>query len=185
MAILKTFAGSTLLLAAALTIAGPALGESSEAADSPVKVTWTNPQDFSDAKQSPGSSIHRPTPEEWLTDLAKHLRYRADRALPPGDRLEVTFTDVQRAGIYEPWRGPRWDDVRVIKDIYPPRIDLTFRLTDANGALVKEGKRELRDPAFLQRGIANRTDPLRFEKRMLDDWLRSEFPAAARDRDSD
>lgn len=180
MATLKTRAARTLLLAAALAIAGPAVGKSSDDADSRVQVTWTNPQDFSDAKQSPGSSIHRPTPEEWLTELAKHLRYRADRALPPGDRLEVTFTDVQRAGTYEPWRGPRWDDVRVIKDIYPPRIDLTFKLTDASGAVVKEGKRELRDPAFLQRGIANQTDPLRFEKRMLDDWLRSEFPADAR-----
>ncbi|HVT33260.1 MAG TPA: DUF3016 domain-containing protein, partial [Rhodanobacteraceae bacterium] len=85
----ETFAGRTLLLAATLAIAGPAVGKSSDDADSRVQVTWTNPQDFSDAKQSPGSSIHRPTPEEWLTDLAKHLRYRADRALPPGDRLQV------------------------------------------------------------------------------------------------
>jgi hypothetical protein len=28
----------------------------------------------------------------------------------------------------------------------------------------------------MQRGALNSTDPLRFEKRMLDDWLRSEFP---------
>ena len=42
----------------------------------------------------------------------------------------------------------------------------------------KEGERELRDPAFMQRGILNETDPLRFEKRMLDDWLRNEFPDA-------
>jgi len=66
----------------------------------------------------------------------------------------------------------------VIKNIYPPRIDLTFTQTDANGAVVKEGERQLRDPAFMQRGILNSTDPLRFEKRMLDDWLRKEFPGA-------
>ena len=146
-----------------------------QASDSRVQVDWTKPGDFSEAKQYPGTGLGRESPDEWLTDLANHLRYRAERVLPQGDDLHVTFTNVQRAGTYEPWRGPQWDDVRIIKDIYPPRIDLTFTLTDANGGVVKEGKRELRDPAFLQRGILNESDPLRFEKRLLDDWLRNEF----------
>jgi hypothetical protein len=168
-----------LLLAGAFAVAGIAYAtEASKNADSRVQVSWTKPEDFSEAKQYPGTGLGRQSPDEWLDDLADHLRYRAERVLPQGDRLHVTFTNVQRAGTYEPWRGPQWDDVRIIKDIYPPRIDLTFTLTDAGGAVVKEGKRELRDPAFMQRGILNETDPLRFEKRMLDDWLRSEFPAA-------
>ena len=146
-----------------------------QASDSRVQVDWTKPGDFSEAKQYPGTGLGRESPDEWLTDLANHLRYRAERVLPQGDDLHVTFTNVQRAGTYEPWRGPQWDDVRIIKDIYPPRIDLTFTLTNATGGVVTEGKRELRDPAFLQRGILNETDPLRFEKRMLDDWLRIEF----------
>lgn len=166
----------SLLLAATLAVAGVAFAASK--ADSRVQVDWTNPGDFSEARESYGTGLGRESPDEWLGDLAKHLRYRAERVLPSGDTLKVTFTDVHRAGEYEPWRGPRWDDVRIIKDIYPPRIDLTFTLTDAGGAVVKEGKRELRDPAFLQRGALNEHDPLRFEKRMLDDWLRREFPDA-------
>jgi len=167
----------TLLAAAALAFASVA-NAAPQPIDSRVQVDWTKPDDFSEAKQYPGTGLGRQSPDEWLNDLAKHMRYRAERVLPQGDELHVTFTNVQRAGTYEPWRGPRWDDVRIIKDIYPPRIDLTFTLTDASGAVIKEGKRELRDPAFLQRGILNETDPLRFEKRMLDDWLRSEFPVA-------
>ena len=163
-----------LVVAIALAFASVA-SAAPQASDSRVQVDWTKPGDFSEAKQYPGSGLGRESPDEWLTDLANHLRYRAERVLPQGDDLHVTFTNVQRAGTYEPWRGPQWDDVRIIKDIYPPRIDLTFTLTDANGGVVKEGKRELRDPAFLQRGILNESDPLRFEKRMLDDWLRSEF----------
>ena len=168
----------TLLAAAALAFASAA-SAAPQTADSRVQVDGTKPDDFSEAKQYPGTGLGRQSPDEWLNDLAKHVRYRAERVLPQGDDLHVTFTNVQRAGTYEPWRGPQWNDVRIIKDIYPPRIDLTFTLTDASGAVVKEGKRELRDPAFLQRGILNETDPLRFEKRMLDDWLRSEFPNAS------
>ena len=181
MATLTTLTARTLLLAGALAATSIAFAAPRQnVADSRVQVTWTDPADFTEAKQYPGSGLGRISPDEWLADLAKHVRYRADRALPSGDRLQVTFTNVQRAGTYEPWRGPRWDDVRIVKDIYPPRIDLTFTLTDASGAVVKEGTRELRDPAFLQRGILNENDPLRFEKRMLDDWLRKEFPANAR-----
>ena len=174
---LKSLTARTLVLASAFATASLAIAADVPSAnDSRIQVTWTKPDDFSEAKQYPGTGLGRESPDEWLNDLAKHLRYRAERRLPQGDHLQVTFTNVQRAGTYEPWRGPRFDDVRIIKDIYPPRIDLTFTLTDASGAVVKEGKRELRDPAFMQRGILNTTDPLRFEKRLLDDWLRSDFP---------
>jgi hypothetical protein len=162
---------------AIVTTAGAA--DPQPGADARVQIDWTKPDTFSEEKTYAGTGLGRQDPDEWLADLAKHLRYRAERVLPGDDHLAVTFTNVQLAGTYEPWRGPRWDDVRIIKNQYPPRIDLRFTLTDAHGAVVKEGERRLRDPAFMQRGILNETDPLRFEKRMLDDWLRSEFPNAA------
>ena len=169
---------ASLLLAA--TIAGNAAAAPRAPDDSRVDVSWTNPDDFSDSKTTPGSDIGRPTPDEWLGELSKHLKSRAGRALAPGQTLDVVFTNVQRAGIYEPWRGPQWDDVRIVKDMFPPRIDLTFTLHNADGSVAEEGKRQLRDPAFLQRGILNETDPLRFEKRLLDDWIRKDFSAAGR-----
>jgi len=104
----------------------------------------------------------------------------AERVLPPGDRLDVTITDIKLAGAYEPWRGSRYDDVRIVKDIYPPRIDLKFVLSGADGRVIAEGERKLRDPGFLTRTIANTSDPLRYEKRLLDEWLRNELTADAR-----
>src|SRR5690242_2917764 len=184
MNIRNTFSHPTLLLAIGLAwIPAAAVAAPQNADGSRVEVNWSNPADFSEAKESYGTGLGRQPPDEWLGELAKHLRYRAERVLPQQEHLDVTFTNIQRAGTYEPWRGPRFQDVRVIKDIYPPRIDLNFTLTDASGAVVKQGTRELRDPSFLQRGRLNENDPLRFEKRMLDDWLRSEFPDAGDARD--
>jgi Protein of unknown function (DUF3016) len=158
--------------------AGPAWS-ATKPATATVDVNWTDPSQFSDTKTSPAGA-GRLKPEEWLGDLAKHLKYRAARVLPAGDHLEVTFTDVQRAGRYEPGSGPRWDDVRIIKTIYPPSIDLRFTLKDADGKIVSEGTRKLRDQSFMQRSVANTTDPLRYEKRMLDDWVRKEFSKSGR-----
>lgn len=171
---MKTAPRIAAFLAGVLVAAGAIAAD--KAAAPTVEVTWTNPADMSDAKTTPaGTGIGRPTPKEWLGELAKQLKWRAASVLAPGQTLDVKFTDVQRAGIYEPWRGPQWDDIRVIKAQYPPRIDLTFTLRDADGRIVREGERKLRDPAFLQRSAPNHTDALRYEKRLLDDWVRKEF----------
>lgn len=175
---------STLLVLACGLLGGcaatPATTKEAAARESArVQVDWTDPRNFADVRENPAGSQAARNPEEWVQALARWLQSRADSYVPPGDRLEVTFTDIRRAGTYEPWRGPQWMDVRIIKDIYPPRIDLRFRLTDARGATVAEGERTLRDTAFLQRNVLDTTDPLRFEKRLLDDWLRKEFAAKA------
>lgn len=178
----RPISGSILGLALlALTLlAGCATAAKDPTQAARIKVDWTNPEAFADVRENPGPSIGRQKPEEWLPLLAKHLQNRADRVLPNSDHLSVTFTDIKRAGSYEPWRGSQWNDVRVIKNLYPPRIDLRFKLTDAHGKTLGEGERKLTDPAFLSRGTIDNDDPLRYEKRLLDDWLRKEFGAAQR-----
>lgn len=111
-----------------------------------------------------------------LAQIRDHLVAQASRTLPEGQRLEVTFTDIDMAGEFEPWRGPRYSDVRIVKDIYAPRMALSFRVTTADGNVIKEGKRELRDMAFNHKLLLNRSDVYRHEKELLNDWLRSEFP---------
>lgn len=140
----------------------------------PVSVRWQNPEEFSEIRQSRNRFEARRG--DWVTQLAKYVRTRAERQLPPGERLDVDITDIKRAGDFEPWHGSQFDDTRFIRDIYPPRIALTFKRTDANGQVVEEGQRTLRDMSFLMgpRSFSD-SDPLRYEKRMIDDWLYKEF----------
>ena len=102
---------------------------------------------------------------------------QAARRLPAGQRMEVTITDIQRAGRYEPWMGINYGHVRVMRDIYPPRMTLNVRITGADGQVLAEGERKLSDMSYLQNSTPVDTDNLRFEKRMIDDWLRRELPA--------
>lgn len=164
-----------LLLAAVLPLASALATATPQRSTPRVTVDWTNPADFSDTRYNPG--FPRERPEQWLGRLARYLSQRAERRLPPGDRLSVTFLDLQRAGIVEPWRGPQWSDIRIVKDPYSPWIKLRFTLTDADGRVLDQGERTLRDPLFLHRAGSLRGEPLGFEKRLLDTWLRREFPA--------
>lgn len=140
-----------------------------------VTVNWTDPAQFAEVRYS--HAFGQPKPETWLEAMRKTVVQRADELLKPSQRLEVTITDVKLAGQYEPWRGPAYNDVRIVRDIYPPRIDLRFSLTDTNGTVIASGERKLRDPAFLSRSTPNGSDSYRFEKSLLKDWLVREFGA--------
>ena len=137
------------------------------------EVNFFEPQKFTDVRDSYMGDYERTT---YLDSIRDHLLEQAKYYVPEGHSLSVTFTDIDMAGDFEPWRGPRFDDIRIVKDMYPPRVALAFRLTDAEGNVVKEGRRELRDLSFMMKiTMSFRDDPVRHEKSLLDDWLRSEF----------
>ena len=153
-----------LLTATALLATTPALRAAT------AQVEFVKPEAFTDAGR-PRPAAGR---DESLLPLRDHLVSEAARKLPADQTLHVQITDVDLAGYFDP-RQPYSHEVRIVKDIYPPRIELTFRLVRADGTVVKEGTRTLRDTAFLSRGDTDRQDSLRFEKAMIDRWLESEF----------
>ena len=134
------------------------------------EVAYRNPAGFTEMQRSFGNAR-----TDWLDELSRYVAQRAARTLPEGERLLVTITDVQRAGRVEPWRGPASNDLRIVRDNTPPRIDLEFRLVGANGAVLKEGARQLRDVAFLNRAGLHRDEALGYEKNLIDGWMRSDF----------
>ena len=111
---------------------------SSAAANSPrVQVTWAPDQQLSEVKDNPMQRGWL-KPKDWEKSLGDHLVKRADRLLPPGQQLQVTIDDVKLAGAFEPWQGPAAQDIRFLKDIYPPSMDLHY-LPGADGRTVREG----------------------------------------------
>ena len=170
---------STLFLGA---LAGLAAISAAVAADAPAKtdarveIVFVQPEKFTDVRDAyVASDVGR---QGILDQIRDYLVSRANVYIPAGQKLTVTFTDIDLAGDFEPWRGSEGMDVRIVKDIYPPKMDLEFKLTGADGVVIKEGKRQLRDLMFMSKLSINRNDTLRFEKALLDDWLKSDFPKA-------
>ncbi len=168
-----------LVLGVALTTPLPTRAQDSTAANvatttSPVTVELGDFDSMREVKRLRG--LERRDTEQAIGRLASWLGKRAERVLAPGQTLEITLRDVDLAGDYEPGRGPDMQNVRVVKDLYEPRIELTWKLADAAGATLGEGDATLRDPAFLSAGGTLATDPLRYEKRMLAKWLNGQFP---------
>jgi hypothetical protein len=160
----------TMVMAPAVQAAGAAPG--APVITAKVEVSYRNPDGFAEMERALNPR------RDWLDELSRHLARRAERQVPDGQRLLVTVTDVQRAGMIEPWRLSRWSDVRIVRDSTPPRIDLTFQLVTADGAVLREGERRLRDLDFLHRNGLRSSEALAYEKNLIDDWLRREFGAA-------
>ena len=135
-----------------------------------VRVHYNHPQQFTEARHSFG--MQRLRVDDYLKPLKAYIVERASRILAPGQRLDIEVTDVDLAGEYEPWRGPQLNDVRIVKNIYPPRIDLNFTLYGADGKVLRQGSRKLRDAAFLSRSGPTDQGSLRYEKALIDRWLR-------------
>jgi Protein of unknown function (DUF3016) len=167
---MKTY--SCLFIAAALFASGcqSTSTSSTSAANGDITVNFQDSAKYTDARDS----ANGPTSQYYLDELGKYLKEVAGRRLATGQKLTVTFTDIDLAGDIPPGRT---DDVRIIKEIYLPHMTLHFQLLDAAGAVVKEGDRRLSDMNYMQSvmPIVGQNEPLRYDKALLSDWVRKEF----------
>ena len=159
------------LLSSVLGLAGAGALQAANNPAPQTEVVFDHPENFTDVKDS-----YTPTDkgrDGILRTIRDFLVTRTASLVPEGYKLKVTFTDIDLAGEFEPWRGPRYDEVRIVKSIYPPAFKFTYVVTDPSGKVVRQGSENIRDLNFQMRVAVDLSDPLRYEKDILDDWARS------------
>ena len=140
-----------------------------------IQVTWAPVEQLSETQNNPPNRGWL-RPDQWMKSLGDRLRKTADRVLPPGQQLQVHVDDISLAGRLQPVYRPGQQDLRVMKESYWPWMNLHFVLLAADGTTIREGDARLSDGAYLRRAVAaDPNDPLRYDKRMIDNWLRAEF----------
>ncbi len=143
-------------LALALLCAGPALAG--------VQVTYQTPERFSDLPFSPAERA------AILQQMSEHFDALGKR-LPAGQDLQVEVSDIDLAGRIV--HSQRWnEEVRVLRGGADwPRMRFHYRLSEA-GRELASGDAELANMDYQQRiNRYSSSDPLRYEKQMLDDWF--------------
>jgi len=161
-----------ILLPASLLIAGcqSAPAGRNAASTTDISVRYHEPDKFTDVRDSFGGQMS----QSYLDQLTAHLQTVAAKRLPAGRKLTVTFTDIDLAGDI-PLGGA--DNVRLVQSIHFPRLEVSFILTDAQGVVLKQGDRRLRDLDFQTKllPLSERNAPLVYDKRLLTDWVNAEF----------
>jgi len=138
-----------------------------------VEVAFDPNATFSDA----GSSVAQR--QQHLETLAAHLRTLGERRLGADQTLRVEFVDLDLAGTMRLIRRLP-GELRVVRGgADTPRIELRYTLSEA-GRVLASGSESLTDLGYAARGgdwSNRRDDPLRHEKRLLDDWFSAHFGA--------
>lgn len=138
-----------------------------------VTVGFDHPEAYTDAalyRDHGGAKAREPA----MQGIRQHLEQLGQRYLRPGQKLTIEILDIDLAGRFEPWR-PLATDVRFMRDVTWPRIKLRYTLQDG-GIVRATGTETLVDQTYQGRaGPYLTSDPLRYEKAMLEDWFRARF----------
>ncbi|MGH8019478.1 MAG: DUF3016 domain-containing protein [Opitutaceae bacterium] len=159
---------ATLSLVAALIIT-PAFG-ASEDTGKDVTVEFLEPEKFRDFETRRGGG--EKDREALEKSFRKMILEVAERYLPPGYKLALRFRDIDMAGDFEPERGPDFDDVRIVKAIYPPSFNVEYEITAENGEVVASGTKRMSDLAFQNTVSFRKDEPLFYEEELIRDFLR-------------
>ncbi len=134
-----------------------------------VQVQFVQPEKFADIRDQAFS-------RERNLEMVKRLLERAAAPyVADGQTLKIDVLDIDLAG--EPKPDARVNDVRVLRGKADwPRIDLRYTL-ESPGQPARSGQGSVKDMAYLQRGVGGLPvdEPLRYERRMMDEWFKAEF----------
>lgn len=134
-----------------------------------VKVNWQEPDKYSDIR--PGNETRDGFQQRVFKEFERMFAEHAKK-LPDGYLLHVTVTDLDLAGEVRPMFARTLTDIRVIKELYWPRMSFSYTLKDAQGKEVAGGTENIKDMNFLMRaGAAPGYTSFEYEERMLRDWF--------------
>lgn len=150
-----------------LAAAAVALAVAAPAHAAGVKVAFPDADRYADAGATASER------EATQAELAAHLVALGQRLLPADMTLEVDVLEIDLAGTVLPTRR---GDMRIVRGGADwPRLTLRYTLLK-DGQVQTAATERLADLAYtMNLGSRLSSDPLRYEKRLLDDWVRERF----------
>jgi hypothetical protein len=135
-----------------------------------VSVEWKNTDKYSDIRS--GEQNRAYFKRYVFSSLEKHLAKLAEK-LPEKQKLSIEVTNLDLAGDIE-FSSAR--QMRIVRDIYIPRISLSYKLVDENNQAIKNDNIKLKDMSFMMTSkLRYRNESFGYEKKMLDDWFNDTF----------
>jgi hypothetical protein len=138
-----------------------------------VLVIFTKPEKFSDVRDGGFPTIDGR--DKILASLRDFVTRRAAAYIPAGDAFYINFVDIALAG-----RLAIGDveNVRVFTRGSPPVFVFGWAITDSKGTVLRKGTERLRENEYMSLlSPALSSDKYRYEKAVLDDWMRNNLGA--------
>ncbi|WP_434950387.1 DUF3016 domain-containing protein [Shewanella sp. HL-SH4] len=134
-----------------------------------VKVEWLEPDNYNDIKAS--NELQSRFENRFFETITKNINKQAEKTLKPNQKLEMQVSNVDLAGDMRPTFGATTGDLRVVKELYPPKMTFTYQILEDNKVIIS-GDEKLTDMSFLSRISRINERPFSAETTMLNDWLK-------------
>lgn len=139
-----------------------------------VKVEYKDYKKFTDIK--PANEARGAYEKRVMASFDKMFADLAEK-LPEGYSWNVVVTDIDLAGDVNHMFTQTGQQIRVIKDIFIPRVNFSYTLVDQNKATVlQETELKLKDMGFMSRTSSSRShQALEHERVMLERWFKDKI----------
>lgn len=144
------------------------------------KVTWQEPDKYTDIR--PGNELGDSFKERLFKEFDTMFSTMAKK-LPDGYQLEITVTDLDLAGDVNGMFNRLGRDIRVVKELYWPRMSLSYVLKNEKNEVLSSAKEDIKDMGFMSSPIVHSSGSgFDYEEKMLNDWFKAKqkmkkFPA--------
>jgi hypothetical protein len=136
------------------------------------KVTWLAPEKYTDI--DPGNESRDNFKQRVFKEFNAIFSELA-KELPDGDQMEITVTDLDLAGEVNRRHNRQNQDIRIVKEIYWPRIVFSYTVKNAKNELISSGKEDIKDMNFMSSiGTYSAKTSFNYEEKMLKDWFRAQ-----------
>ncbi|TRX53151.1 DUF3016 domain-containing protein [Thalassomonas sp. M1454] len=136
-----------------------------------VDIEWFEPENYRDIKVANGGK--KAFQERVLKDFTGYFTELA-ATLPDNQVLKLKVTDIDLAGDIKYMVGPNNQSMRVITDLYFPRMKFSYQLTE-NGEVIQAGDENIKDMGFNMSSIHHNSESFYYEKEMIEDWFKDTF----------
>lgn len=136
------------------------------------KVTWQDPDKYSDIR--PGNESRDSFKERVFKEFDLMFSSMAKK-LPDGYQMEITVTDLDLAGDVNGMYSRVGRDIRVIKELYWPRMSFSYILKNEKSEIVGSAKEDIKDMNFMSSfGNHPSGSSFDYEEKMLNDWFKAQ-----------
>lgn len=140
-----------------------------------VKVNWGKLDDFTEISPSNESKERF---RERLTKEFEDVFAGLAQKLPDGYQLIINVSDIDLAGDVRPGPWYATNQIRIMREIYWPRMNFSYELKNSQQEVIASAKEELRDMDYLHRmRIPSGKTSFEFEEKMLNDWFKKQVLA--------
>src|ERR1700736_1669127 len=162
-----------------LLVLGAGLSSAFAVERSNVRIEFVQPERFTDFRIQ--DRQERASVPIFRDQISYYLSPVVARRFP-GATLSLRFTDIRLAGRLEPWKGPKFHDIRFSRTMREPlRLEFDYILVDSRGHVVSRGSKSIVDPDYLHRYVIFSTasrDTLFYEEMELRDWVQALRPGS-------